>query len=196
MRRPISADDFVAELAGFEHTAFRLELQCRYREPSEADTLARFLAGAPQNPTEVPALAAWFEQVRRLVDSGRRIERVRIHEDPPTPYQRWERWIGAWNIRAGERIRYLTRARAHEIGLLPATGRTDWWLLDSNRLIAMSFDAAGNRLSDELVTDPAAVVQACRWRDLAVHHSTLENVQGAAALRRRRPAPCDRSKTG
>lgn len=181
MRRPITPEEFADQLANFEHTAFRLELQLEYREPSEADTLARFLAGDPQDPTEVPGLAAWFEQVRGIVASGRRMERVRVHEDPPTPYQRWERWIGAWNIRAGEHMRYLTRARAHDIGLLPAAGWTDWWLLDSNRLIAMPFDSDGNRLTDELVTDPAAVVQACAWRDLAVHHSTLENIQGAAA---------------
>ena len=181
MRRPITGQEFAQELANFSHTAFRLELQPYFREPCEAATVARFLAGDPQDPSEVPELAAWFDHVRGIVASGRRMERVRVHEDPPTDYQRWERWIGAWNIRAGETMRYLTRARAHEIGLLPAAGRTDWWLLDSSRLIAMTFDNDGNRVRDELVTDPEAVVNACAWRDLAVHHSTLETIQGAAA---------------
>jgi hypothetical protein len=109
------------------------------------------------------------------------MERVRVHDDPPTPYQQWERWVGSWNIRAGETLRYMTRARAHEVGLLPAAGDVDWWLLDSNRLIAMRFDTQGRRVATELVRDPATVVQACAWRDLAVHHSTRDDARGEAA---------------
>ncbi|MEQ4205773.1 DUF6879 family protein [Actinopolymorpha sp. B9G3] len=181
MRRPISLQEFVEQLATFEHTAFRLELQSEYREPSEAESLALFLAGDPIDPGTDPNFVPWFEQISRLVSDGKRVERVRVQEEPPTPYQRWERWLGAWNIRAGEQLRYMTRSRAYEIGLLPATGTTDWWLLDSNRLLLMPFDQDGNRLGDELVTDPEVVVQACAWRDLAVHYSILEPLQDAAA---------------
>ncbi|GIG62281.1 hypothetical protein Lfu02_66530 [Longispora fulva] len=137
--------------------------------------MARFLAGDPQPPTEVPELADWFTQVAKLTGQGKRIERVRVHEDPPTDYQRWERWIGTWNTGAGETIRYLTRRRAHEVGLLPAAGNFDWWLLDSHRLIVMRFDDTGHRLSNELITDPANLVQALAWRDLAVRHSTPDD---------------------
>lgn len=181
MRRPISRTEFADLLATFEHTAFRLELQSQYREPSEAEAVEQFSAGNPLDPTENPNLRAWFEQVKRMVDEGKRFERVRVHDDPPTPYQRWERWAGAWNIKAGEQMRYMTRARAHEIGLLPAAGQIDWWLLDSNKLVAMPFDQDGNRLGDALVSDPDVVVQACAWRDLAIHYSTLEQFHGAAA---------------
>lgn len=167
--------EFDQLLRTFDHTAFRLELQPTYLEPSEQDTVARFVAGRAQDPTEVPELRSWFEQVERLTREGRTIERVRVHEDPPTPYQRWERWIGKWNIAAGETIRYMTRTHAHEIGLLPAAEATDWWLLDSDRLITMTFDAEGRRTRNELVTDPSTITQACAWRDLAVRHS----VEGA-----------------
>jgi hypothetical protein len=78
-------------------------------------------------------------------------------------------------------MRYLTRQRAHEIGLLPAAGNTDWWLLDSSRLIAMHFDDEGHRIKNELITDPAVVIQACMWRDLAVHHSVLNQDQDVSA---------------
>lgn len=68
-------------------------------------------------------------------------------------------------------MRYLTDREARDIGLLPAAGDSDWWLLDSSRLVVMRFDSQGHRLQNELITDPAVVVKACYWRDLAVHHS-------------------------
>lgn len=181
MGTALAAAEFARLLSTFESTAFRLELQPAYSEPSEHATVARFLAGEPEPPTEVAGLQAWFEQIRRLAAEGRRVERVRVHEDPPTDYQRWERWIGAWNVEAGETIRYMTRARAYEVGLLPAAGTEDWWLLDENKLVVMRFDDQGNRIHNELVTDPARVLQACEWRDLAVHHSAPDEDRSAAA---------------
>lgn len=38
-----------------------------------------------------------------------------------------------------------------------------------HRLIMTRFDEVGHRISNELVIDPATVVQTCAWRDLAVH---------------------------
>ncbi|MFU8873055.1 DUF6879 family protein [Micromonospora sp. SL4-19] len=43
------------------------------------------------------------------------------------------------------------------------------------------FDEVGHRISNELVTDPATVVQACAWRDLAVHYAAPDNARSAAA---------------
>jgi hypothetical protein len=71
----------------------------------------------------------------------------------------------------GERFRYLTRVRAHDIGLLPAAGTKDWWLIDGHRLIVMRFDPEGRRITNELITAPAAIEQAVTWRDLALRHS-------------------------
>lgn len=180
MRTPLTDAEFDEALRSFEQTAFRLELQPAYAEPSEYDTVAKFLAGTAEPPTEVEGLRVWFDQVASLTQQGKRIERVRVHEDPPTDYQRWERWIGAWNVAAGEMIRYMTRARAYEVGLLPAAGDIDWWLLDFNRLITMHFDGDGHRLRNELITDPVAVEQACAWRDLAIRHSIPDQVGDVA----------------
>jgi transcriptional regulator with XRE-family HTH domain len=172
--KPVLVDEatFSEQLQTLEHTAFRLELQPAYAVPYEQATVARFLAGDPQSPTEVDELRAWYDQIASLTRSGRTVERVRVHEDPPTGYQRWERWAGAWNIHAGEVIRYMTRQRAFEVGLLPAAGDADWWLLDSTRLLLMRFDAQGCLLSCELVSQSAVVRKACRWRDLAVRSAT------------------------
>jgi hypothetical protein len=108
----LTGEEFADQFRRFEHTAFRLELQRAYREPSEAETVAKFLGGDPEPPTQVDGLRAWFEQVAAQTREGKCIERVRVHEDPPTDYQRWERWIDRWNTEAGETIRYLTRPRA------------------------------------------------------------------------------------
>jgi hypothetical protein len=171
----LSEADFAAALATFEHTAFRLELQPAYQEPSERDTVRRFVSGQPQPPTEVDGLRAWFDQVSDQTRRGRRIERVRVHDEPPTDYQRWERWIGRWNVAAGEEIRYLARGRAHIIGLLPAAGVLDWWLVDDARLIVMRFDQIGQRVETWLDDDPDTVNQARTWWDLAVRYSAPDS---------------------
>lgn len=181
--RPLTHTEFGEVLQSFEHTAFRLELQRSYAEPEEDDLFAAYLRGEPGDPLDVPELRLWLTAIASHVDQGKRVERVRVHEDPPTDYQRFERWLDRWNRQAGEIMRYLTRQRAYEIGLLPAAGNTDWWLLDSSRLIVMRFDdmAEGHRIENELITDPEVVIKACKWRDLAVHHSDLAGDQDVAA---------------
>ena len=177
----LSDPEFSERLHQFEHTLFRLELQPVYLESSEDDLFAAFLRDEAIPPTTQPQLRNWYTQVSRHIGAGKRIERVRVQEDPPTDYQRFERWLDKWNREAGEVMRYMTRARAHAVGLLPAAGGTDWWLIDSSSLIVMHFDGQGHRIRNELVTDPAVVVQACMWRDLAVHHSVLADSQDSAA---------------
>jgi hypothetical protein len=168
----LQPERFLDELHDFEHTAFRLELQRTYVESHEDPVVDAFLAGNPIDPHVDPELALWFERITAHVAQGKTVSRVRVQESPPTPYQQWERWLDRWNTEAGETITYLTRQCAYEIGLLPAAGTNDWWLLDSKRLLLMRFDEAGHRIRNEVVTDPATVVQACAWRDLAVHHSS------------------------
>lgn len=172
MAQLLSETEWAEQLRTFDDTAFRFECQPAYAEAEEAEAVRRFLAGNPQAATEVPELRAWFEQVATLVADGRRIERVRVHDEPPTPYQRWVRWIDQWNRAAGETIGYITRATAHAAGLEPALTDVDWWLMDEERLIVMRFDTRGRRIENELVDDPARVAQACAWRDLAVRLAT------------------------
>lgn len=175
MRTPLANDDLDAAFHTFARSAFRLELQPAYVEAVERDTVSRFLAGTPQPPIEVEAFRQYFDLIRSYVAAGKTIERVRVHNEPPTDYQRWERWAGQWNVEAGEVIDYLTRQQAHDIGLLPAAGDKDWWLLDDERLIEMAFDDEGHRINTELVTDDEAVEQARAWRHLAVRHARKEN---------------------
>lgn len=177
----LSEAEFLEAVLSFEHTAFRLELQCSYAEPHEAPQFAAFLRGDPQPGPDDAELRDWYKSVAEHVARGGRMERVRVQEDPPTDYQRFERWLDQWNIEAGEVMRYMTRERAYEVGLLPAAGNADWWLIDSARLIVMRFDDAGHRIANELITDPETVLQACMWRDLAVHHSVQHHLSDVAA---------------
>jgi Family of unknown function (DUF6879) len=179
--RILTEDEAAEQLRSFEHTAFRLEQQRAYIVAVESEMFSRFLAGDLTPPTDTPAVREWFAQVGRQVDEGKRIERVRVQDEPQTPYQRWQRWFDRWNNEAGESIRYIARQRAQEIGLLPAAGDEDWWLFDSCRLMVMRYDDEGHLLETGLSTDPERVVQACAWRDLAVHHSTPAAAQGQAA---------------
>jgi hypothetical protein len=179
--RILTEDEWSEELRRFEHTAFRVEQQRAYAVPLERELYSRFLAGDLTPPTDSPAVRDWLAMVATQVGQGKRMERVRVQDEPPTPYQRWQRWFDRWNKEAGESIRYMTRQRAHEVNLLPAAGNDDWWLLDSCRLMVMHFDDEGHLFKTILSTDPERVVQACAWRDLAVHHSAPEAARGQAA---------------
>lgn len=171
MAKILTGAEFAALFPAVKHEAFRLELQPAYREPNEQRCLTAWLAGHQTDPLmDMPGAQEWFAMVAALTRRGGRMERVRVHEEPPTDYQRWLQWLGAWNTEAGEVLRYLTRRRAQQIGLLPAAGDVDWWLLDDRTLVQMRFDTHGNRIHTELETRRAALEQARRWRDLALKH--------------------------
>lgn len=181
--RALTDTQFRRAVLDITASAFRAERQPLYVEEPEEELRRAFLRGDAEPPATIPFFQGWYDQVREHVQAGRRIGRVRIHSDPPSDYQRYERWLGIWNERAGEQIRYLTRERAGELGLLDDTC-TDWWLLDAGqdhqRVIIMTFDAEGRRIANEMVTNPLTVQKATAWRDLALHHATGDG-RGAAA---------------
>jgi Family of unknown function (DUF6879) len=166
MGKPVSDDELADLLRTFERTAFRLETQDAYPDAYEQEDLALFLAGTPRTPDELGWFRPWADQVRRQTRQGKQISRVRVQSEPPTGYQRWERWVGAWNIAAGEDIRYMTRSEAGRIGL-PLDH--DWWLLDGRRLVVMRF--AGNVRTQELITDPITAGEYASWQDVAFRNA-------------------------
>lgn len=66
--------------------------------------------------------------VAAKVAVGVRFERVRVVNDPPTPYPVWLRWTSARNLLAGERQGYITRSDADRLEVTFEAG--DWWLID------------------------------------------------------------------
>jgi Family of unknown function (DUF6879) len=95
-----------------------------------------------------------------------------VVSEPWSDYSRYALWECLENIEAGEDIRYLSRQRAEVIGLPAKLPGYDYWLFDSRLLIRMHFDDATNdTLRDEIVDDPATIVQHNYWRDAAWHHA-------------------------
>lgn len=98
---------------------------------------------------------------------GKRFERVRLVDDPPTDGQRFLLASGQGNVRAGEDIRNLSRADAEHLGL------PDWdfWLFDSRILVRFVFDENDTTMGVIVSEDPAEVLAACQARDTAWHHA-------------------------
>ncbi|MFF0746585.1 DUF6879 family protein [Streptomyces sp. NPDC004111] len=148
---------------GFAHTAWRLETRREYAADQNTDEYRRFLDGVQPPPdTDGP----WFANARAQTGQGKRIERVRLVDEPPTDNQRYLLATTPDNLAAGEDIRYLTRGRAEQLQL-PAF---DFWLFDSRVLAVFNWDDAERRM--ELTEDPGAVLRACQARDAAWHHAT------------------------
>ena len=181
MGERLTGEDFNNLFRYFTDTAFRLEVQPVYTVSDERESFDEFLAGEPRPVTEFDFYAAWLDKIRAVTSQGRKVRRVRVLEEPPTDYQRWEMWSGQYNIAAGEGIRYITRSRALQVGL-PVVD--DWWLFDSRHLAVMRFGEHGEPLGGDIISDPSVVAQHCGWWDLAVQHSdpaqpTDLNVDGA-----------------
>lgn len=147
----------------FAHTAWRLETRTGYASDRAGERYARFLRGEP--------LAAkssdWDANVRAQTRDGKRIERVRLVDDPPTDEQRFLLASAVANIAAGEDIRNMRRADADGLGL-PAE---DFWLFDSRRALLLHFNDGDDYLGAELIEDPARIVRYCQIRDAAWHHA-------------------------
>ena len=176
--RLLTEQEFRRAVLDITTSAFRAERQPFYLEEPEEDLRRAFLRGDVEPPIAIPFFQDWYDQVQGHTRAGREIVRVRVHSDPPSEYQRYVRWLGTWNERAGEQLLYLTRERADELDLLDDT-RADWWLLDAGqapqRVIIMTFDADGRRISNRMVTDPATVKRAAAWRDRAVRHAVPDH---------------------
>ncbi|MGK5533201.1 DUF6879 family protein [Streptomyces sp. URMC 129] len=149
----------------FEHTAWRLETQRGYASDRQSPRFERFLRGEPIGAYDPES--PWHVSVREQTRQGKRFERVRLVDDPPTEGQRFLLAGGLGNVEAGEDIRNMYRADAVRLGLPD----DDFWLFDSRVIMKFVIDGEGVTLGVELVEDPAEVLRACQVRDLAWHYA-------------------------
>jgi hypothetical protein len=163
----LTDDEFAELFRGIQRSARRLENRGRYDVSYETPEREAFLAG--ERPPERPIRhSEWDRNVRDKTTAGARFERVRIMDEPLTPYNRFMIWSNAQNSRNGEDIRYLTRDRANELNLPDH----DFWVFDSAALVLMRFTADDRSIGHDLITDPETIARHQAWIDLAATNAT------------------------
>lgn len=146
-------------VTGFERSLRRLEQSSVYRHDLSDKSFARWSGGQPacipfQDDTE------WIEMVRAKTAAGATIERVRIIDDPMTPYQTWLIPASSEIVAAGEVHKYVTRRVAAEVlGVHRADG--DWWLVDDTTLVFFDSTHGWGQISS---VESEVVVARGVWR--------------------------------
>lgn len=161
----ISLEEFDALFTRFEHTAWRLETRRRYASDETTETYAQFLRGESVNWDG--ADVEWCAERREQTALGKRIERVRIVDDPPTPGQLYLLDNARRNSAVGEDIRNLWRSDASQLQL----PNEDYWIFDSRLVARLNFDDADHLVSVELITEPVEVNRYAQVRDAAWHYA-------------------------
>ncbi len=164
----ISPADFWGPFEAYSYSAFRLGTLQSYGGSGEDDDLVAFAAGRPRPRTR--GRDRWTELLVSAHHAGRLQQRVHVVREPLNSYLEYElTWQYEPNVAAGE-----------EIGIIPVTDSEwppdlpvcDFWLFDSSALYMMIYEDDGTWAGAQPVTDPARIVQACRWRDAALYHAT------------------------
>jgi hypothetical protein len=161
-------EEFNRLFLDFRYTAYRLETLQRYDVAYEKNEFSRFLSGESRGT--FPGISEWIDNtVVKAVAAGKRIHRVHIVETPLSDYIRFEcAWAYEHTVTAGEDVRIIVVSA----GEWPELPHFDYWLFDSSLLIAMSYDEEGTFTSAEIVEEPSTIVEANRWRDVAIGAST------------------------
>lgn len=165
---PMTTEEFRALLSGFRSEWFKFEAQPVYAITVERAAVERFMRdGTLLPPGEFAWWQEWLALVAEHTRNGRTVQRVRILDDPPTGYQRYLLAVSHWHTAAGERIRYISRARARKIGM-PLD--CDWSLFDGAKVAITRFTPEGEVSARELITG-AAVSAYCSLRDVALRYA-------------------------
>ncbi len=160
--RIIDLDEFEDLFRTFNHSAWRLETRRRYASDEATDTYRQFVeTGRVEWDENDP----YCELIRSQTALGKRVERVRIVDQPLTTGQLYLLNNAKRNSRLGEGIRNLWRADADRLQL-PAE---DFWLFDSRLAARLRFDDDDHLVDVELITEPAEIVRYSVIRDAAWH---------------------------
>lgn len=169
-KEPVHVPQFItfAEFGGMfttlRHSAWRLETRRRYAEDEVTDTYRQFAAG---EPVAWDLDDEWCTNRREQSALGKRFERVRILDEPPTLGQRYLLDNARRNTAVGEDIRVLARSQAEELQL----PREDFWLFDARVVALLHFNDADEMTGVELITDPVEVLRYLQAREAAWHHA-------------------------
>ncbi|MFB8124664.1 DUF6879 family protein [Streptomyces bacillaris] len=160
----ISFEDFSEMFSKVKHSAWRLETRRRYASDEATDTYRQFAAGEPVTwDLEDP----WCANRREQTALGKRFERVRILDEPPTQGQLYLLDNARRNAAVGEDIRVVSRSQAEALGL-PAE---DFWIFDSRVVALLLHDGEDHLTHVELITNPIDVLRYAQVREAAWHHA-------------------------
>ncbi|MFF2410403.1 DUF6879 family protein [Streptomyces sp. NPDC058092] len=160
----ITFDAFGGMFAKLKHSAWRLETRRRYASDEETDTYRQFLTeGRVDWDLDDP----WCAGRRDQSALGKRFERVRVLDEPPTPGQRYLLDNARRNTAVGENIRVLARSRADELRL----PQEDFWIFDSRVVALLHHNDADEMTGVELITNPVDVLRYAQVREAAWHHA-------------------------
>lgn len=160
----ISFAEFGGMFTTLQHSAWRLETRRRYASDEQTDTYAEFLR---TGTVDWPLDDEWCLNRTKQRDFGKRIERVRILDEPATEGQRYLLNNARRNTAVGEDIRTLTRAEADYLRLPEA----DFWIFDMRVVALLHFDGADEMTGVELITNPIDVLRYAQAREAAWHHA-------------------------
>ncbi len=165
----LESKEFGALFDSFAHSVFRLETLQVYGGQRDLYLLDQFLAGNPRPPD--PIKDRWTSLIASNVQAGKAVQRVHVVREPLTDYLRFElTWGYELNAAAGEDVRIIAIAK-HDPWPVDLPQR-DYWLFDSVELYDMHYDSDRVCQGAEHVTEPKRIVDACRWRDAALHYGT------------------------
>ncbi|MEV5677092.1 DUF6879 family protein [Streptomyces sp. NPDC052179] len=158
----ISFEEFDGMFTSLKHSAWRLETRSRYASDEGTDTYAQFARGeAVHWDLEDP----WCQERRAQAALGKRFERVRVLDEPPTPGQLYLLDNAARNTAAGEVVRTLPRSVANA-QRLPTD---DFWIFDGRVVALLHFDGDDQMTGVELITNPVEVLRYVQAREAAWH---------------------------
>lgn len=163
--RIIDLDEFGELFRTFQHSTWRLETRRRYASDEATGTYRRFTETG-DSKWELDD-AEYGEMIRTQTVQGKRVERVRIMDRPPTVGQLYLLDNAKHNSTFGENIRNLSREEADRLQL-PAA---DFWLFDGRLVALLRFDDDDQLVDVELITEPAEVVRYSRIREAAWHYA-------------------------
>jgi hypothetical protein len=169
----ISEEEFEKLLVGFEREAIHLEMRDAYGTAVELPYLAKWAAGEPD---DLKWLDGWCQTLRKHIDAGHSVRRLRVVSEPLSDYQRWSHAIAEPMVAAGEDIRWVPRRLVSSI----AFPGNDFYLFDDRLVVFLTY--AGNGLAADRIasTDPAdirlcAAAFDSAWR-LSVPHREYQPV--------------------
>ncbi|WP_433598091.1 DUF6879 family protein [Nocardia sp. CA-135953] len=161
----LASGEIRGQLTGIRSSWFRLATLQRYNFDSELEPMREFLCtGRIDNLPD-----AFLRVIEGHIVEGRVLQRVFVVREPLSDYLRFALAAFTQCVRAGEDIRVLALDGGEWPADLPEG--FDYWLFDDESLWSMEFDGDDRFVAVQELTNPAAISQCRRWRDIAVKRS-------------------------